>query len=178
MMRSWPFVLSILMVAAPASATSEFPKTIVTHLAITCDGGASPIFDKQGCTICHLTNNGGLGTVQHPFGIEMRKLGVTQFNDNALDTALDQAQTEGLDSNCDGIADTTQLSSCDWPSLVVNHCDGGTANDGGLINPTENVLYGCSTSPVIDSPALPVFMACVLSGTLALAIVRKRRKRA
>jgi len=58
-MRPLVFVCSLVLLSVPATAhaTADFPAAIVSDLNITCP---NPIFDGNGCTICHTTDNGGL----------------------------------------------------------------------------------------------------------------------
>lgn len=175
--------VTMLLVAAPAHATAEFPGLIISTLKITCDGGASPLWDQNGCTICHLSNNGGLGTVQHPFGVQMKSLGVSAFNDSVLETSLGQLQDGN--TGCNGIE---MLETCQWEALAgaqsllsLPTCgDGGIEIDAGT---PEAVIYGCSAAPSnatrsSESNAVPVSIATVMSGMLVVALVRRRRKRA
>jgi hypothetical protein len=176
-------VVTTLLVAAPAHATAEFPGLIISTLKISCDGGASPLWDQNGCTICHLSNNGGLGTVQHPFGVQMKSLGLSAFNDSALVTTLGQLQDGN--TGCNGIE---MLETCQWEALAgaqslssVPTCgDGGVEIDAGT---PEAVIYGCAAAPTTtthsnESNVVPISVAGVMSGMLALALVRRRRKRA
>ena len=159
-----------LLVPGRAHATAEFPQAIVTDLGVQC---ANPIWDGSGCTICHTNNNGGLGTATKPFGAYMKSNGLTAFNDTQLKTLLTTLQNESphtTDTNCDGKPDIDQLTTCDWQSLAVDACTGPTG-DGGTA-PTETVIYGCSTSPTHESPALPASVALGLAGFLGLTLFR------
>ena len=162
-----------LLVPARARATAEFPQGIVTDLAITCP---NPIWDGSGCTICHTTNNGGLGTATKPLGVYMKSNGLTAFNDAQLKTILTNLQNENphtTDKNCDGKPDIDQLTTCDWQSLSVDAC--GTSTDGGTAG-AATVIYGCSASP--GEPALPASIAIGVVGLLGLTLVRaSSRKR-
>jgi hypothetical protein len=164
-----------LLVTVRAHATAEFPGKIVSDLNITC---ANPIFDGNGCTICHTSNNGGLGTVTHPFGAYMKANGLSIFNDTQLQTLLTKLQNENphtTDTNCDGKPDIDQLTTCDWQSLAtVNEC--GVSTDGGVGPQTQTIIYGCSASP--NEPALPASLAIGIAGFLAASVIRaKTRKR-
>lgn len=182
-MRRFAFIASsiaCLFVSARANATAEFPGIIVTHFAITCTDGGTKTPD---CIICHSSDNGGLGTVTRPFGQWMKSHGLTPFADGELNALLDQAATNNVDSNCDGLVDTDQLKSCDWAALETLQTTCGTsAPDAGV---PITVLYGCSTSPTVaqangESPAIPAYAALGITGMLVglLAFKRTRRKRA
>jgi hypothetical protein len=163
--------LAGFFVTSRAHATAEFPSVIQSHFNITCtDGGIA----TPDCIICHQNDNGGLGTATRPFGAWMKSNGLTPFNDSELDTLLDKAAAPQpgtglpLDANCDGIADTDQLKSCDWPALETS----GTAcsDDAGTSLPIT-VYYGCQASP-----ALPASAAISISFGLVAVIVFARRK--
>lgn len=171
--------LAVLLVPAFARATPDFPPLIVQDLAIKCDGGASPIWDGLGCTICHLDNNGGLGTVQHPFGLAMKSMyGVSANNESALTSALNAEKTAQNDFNCDGIPDIEELESCQWPMLAMkgSMCggDGGMGGDGGP--PIENIIYGCSASASSSASSVPASIAALLACALLVTHLRAKRR--
>jgi len=176
---AFAFASVSLLVTSRARATAEFPGQIVTDQKITC---TNPIWDGNGCTICHTDDNGGLGTATKPFGRYMKSQGLTPFNDQklaALLTALQNESPHATDTNCDGTPDIDELTSCQWPQLAVDQCgaDGGTGGDGGV---PLTVFYGCSTSPAVGDgePILPGGAAIAIAGLLAAVTIRaKRRKR-
>jgi hypothetical protein len=169
---------AVLFGASPARATPDFPGLIISHLNITC---SNPLWDGQGCTICHLTNGGGLGTVQHPFGAHLKAMGLSAYDESALTMLLDQEKTKLDDFNCDGTADITQLEMCQWEQLAtVDTC--GQSNDGGMpsgdsgnndVLPAEGVVYGCSASNARAS-TLPASVAGSVAGFLVVAVARRR----
>lgn len=165
--------------AVPARATPEFPGAIVGDLNITCDGGANPIWDGQGCTICHTSNGGGLGTVQHPFGAALKSEGLSAFADSELNTLLQNEKTAKHDFNCDGIPDIDELESCQWQQLVTSGTacgggDGGTADAGA---PIDNVIYGCDASPrSTHASTIPPLLAALGLVSVLLVKARKRRR--
>ncbi|HEY1954874.1 MAG TPA: hypothetical protein VGH28_04665 [Polyangiaceae bacterium] len=169
-----------LFVASRARATAEFPGQIVSDQNITC---ANPLFDGNGCTICHQDDNGGLGTATRPFGRYMKSQGLTPFNDQklgALLTALQNESPHTTDTNCDGTPDIDELTSCQWQNLTQDMCGADAGGvDGGSVPLT--VFYGCSTSPTVgdrDTPILPGGAAVAIAGMLGAALIRaKRRKR-
>jgi len=170
-----------LLVAPAARATPDFPPLIVSHLNITC---SDPIWDGQGCTICHVTNNGGLGTVQHPFGANLKAMGLVAFDETELTTLLDDEKTAMHDFNCDGTPDITELENCEWEKLAtVDDCgqtsgDGGTTSgDGGGTSTPPAVVYGCSASST-QGGTLPASVAASLAGFLVVAVVRRRALKA
>ncbi len=156
-----------------AHATAEYPSVIVSHLAITCTDGGTATPD---CVICHQNDNGGLGTATRPLGAWMKANGLGAFQDSKLNTLLDQAKADNLDSNCDGVPDIQQLESCDWPALETM----GTVSCGDA-GATLTVLYGCSAAPTApqttSSDPLPASAAIGTTLVLACAIALKRRAR-
>jgi hypothetical protein len=156
-----PFAL--LLVPASAHATASFPAAIVTDLNVTC---AKPIWDGNGCTICHTTNAGQCGTVNKPFGVWLRQRGLTcPAPDPALlDQLLDEADTLKVDTNCDGVADVDQLRTCQWEELATtqNTCDAGPST-----LPAVDVTYGCAQSGHmgkndVGAGTCAVVLACLL----------------
>lgn len=181
-MRRFAFALAFVaggLAAGPARATPEFPGAIVGDLNIKCDGGASPIWDGMGCTICHTSNGGGLGTVQHPFGAALKMEGLSAFADGELSTLLDNEKTAMHDFNCDGIPDIEELESCQWEQLamtstVCNGGDGGAADAGP---PIDNVIYGCDASPRSSrASTIPAALAALLASVLLVTRLRAKRR--
>jgi hypothetical protein len=165
-----------LTVSANARATAEFPVKMINDLGIKCP---NPIWDGNGCTICHTTNTGGIGTATMPFGAYLKKNGLTAFNDVALNTLLTDLEAETphtTDTNCDGKPDIDQLTSCDWQGLATKTvgCDAGAIQ----------IIYGCSTSTVAptssaarDEPAVPAPFALGVCGALVVVVVRASSRR-
>jgi len=156
-----------IFASARARATAEFPQQIVTDLGITC---SNPIFDGNGCTICHTSNNGGLGTATKPFGIWTKQNGLTPFNDQKLKALLQQLQNEQphtTGTDCDSTAYVDLLTSCQWPELAAENCQ-TSGGDGGV---SVAVFYGCDAAP---EPALPASGALAVAGLLGAALVRAR----
>jgi len=147
----------------------------VSDLQITC---SNPIFDGNGCTICHTSNNGGLGTATKPFGAWMKQNGLTPFNDTELATLLQQLENESphtTDTNCDGTPDIDQLTHCQWSDLASND-DCSSGGDAGV---PVSVFYGCTAAPAAtkESPALPASGAMGVAAVLGAALVRARRRK-
>ena len=163
-------LFAVSLASARANATAEFPGPIVSHLGITCaDGGIA----TPDCVLCHQNDNGGLGTATHPFGAWMKSQGLNAFADSKLDSLLDQAKADNIDSNCDGIPDIDQLESCDWPALETKGTVGCSSDAGAPIT----IIYGCAASPRTSSDPLPASAALGVAFVLAAALVIKRRRR-
>ena len=179
-MRSLAFVSFMLVgVLAPATAhaTASFPAAIVTDLNITC---AKPIWDGQGCTICHTTDNGGLGTATHPFGAYLKSHGLGAFQETTLKTLLTQLDAESphtTGADCYGTPYVDLLKTCQWQTMATATCSG--ASDGGTTpGVAPSVYYGCATTPTHESdPAMPASIAIAFAGLLGFSVVRASSRR-
>lgn len=175
---SLPFAL--LLAPATAHATASFPAAIVTDLNITC---AKPIWDGNGCTICHTTDNGGLGTATHPFGAYMKSHGLTAFNETELKTLLAQLDAESphaTGADCYGTPYIDLLKTCQWQTMATASCsstgDGGTPPQGVA----PSVYYGCSASPTPtheSDPAMPASIAIAFASLLGFSVIRASSRR-
>ncbi len=174
-----PVVLStfavVLLATGAAEANPGFPTEIVTHLKLTC---AAP-----DCTLCHSGDIGQCGSAIRPFGKWLMSQGLTCADGNVytvanIDSLLDQAESAQVDSNCDGTPDIEQMTMCDWQALEQNNCgaDGGPtgAPPGNGAQPTEDVIYGCSTAP---APLWPGVAGFGVAGVLMTMVSRRRRRR-
>ena len=170
---SLPFTL--LLVPATAHATADFPAAIVSDLNITC---ANPIWDKNGCTICHTTDNGGLGTATHPFGAYMKSHGLAAFNETQLKTLLAQLEAESphtTGADCYGTSYVDLLTTCQWQTMATATCGAG---DGGAQGVAPSVYYGCAASPSTpNDPAMPASIAFAMAGLLGFSVIRASSRR-
>jgi hypothetical protein len=171
-----PVFAFALLLPTRARATAEFPQQMVSDLGISC---SNPIWDGSGCTVCHDSNNGGLGTATKPFGVWTKQNGLTPFNDAKLAALLQQLQNESphtTDTNCDGTPDIDQLENCQWLDLASqNQCS--TGGDAGI---PIGVYYGCQAAPAVGDgggPALPASATLAFAGVLAGALVKARRRK-
>ncbi|HEX4516049.1 MAG TPA: hypothetical protein VGH87_18935 [Polyangiaceae bacterium] len=186
-MRSFLFAvvpLALLLAPATAHATADFPAAIVTDLNITC---ANPIFDGNGCTICHTTNNGGLGTATHPFGVYMKSHGLAAFNETELKTLLQQLDAESPHStgaDCFGTPYIDLLENCQWQTMASATCTSG-GDAGPIEGVAPSVYYGCSAAPSAprlrrdgpNDPAMPASFAIAFAGLLGFSIFRASSRR-
>jgi hypothetical protein len=165
---------AVLLTTGRASANPGFPNEIHAYLNLTCSA--------PDCTLCHSGDPGQCGSVIHPFGEWLMSQGLTCADGKAdvisnIDPLLDEARSTLVDSNCDGTPDIDQITMCDWQALQQNNCgaDGGPTSLGNNdVRPTENVIYGCSTTP---APLWPGVAGFGVASALMTMVVRKRRKR-
>lgn len=83
-------VVAACAAPAVARATPNFPGAIQSHL-----GGSAP----PPCRVCHVDGITGLGTVNTPFGKNMRARGLVAEDETTLVAALDAMTKEGVDSS-------------------------------------------------------------------------------
>jgi hypothetical protein len=110
------------LIATPARAVAEFPGEIRSHLGLDY---------MPPCSICHATASGG-GPMAKPFGIAMQQRGLMAGDLGSLDRALDQMQTDKVDSNGNGVTDIQDLR---------NGVDPNDPGNLSLTGPTPQ--YGC-----------------------------------
>jgi len=171
--RAFVFVLTLfafaLAFAKPARATTNFPQAIQNDLSLPT---------APACALCHTTGDqGGKGTVNTPFGSSMRALGLVEFDETSLRSALAKMQAQQVDSDGDCVDDIDELKKGTDPNVP----DSGQTCDAGVHLPTSSATiprYGCGAhvAPTSDGPS-PI--ALLALGTAALgAAMRLRRKRA
>src|SRR5689334_22048844 len=153
-----PFFLAMALFASAKSARASepFPDAIKTQLKLA----EAPL-----CTVCHLTLIGGLMTVTKPFGRNlMQKYGLRMGDLAGLQNAISQAQTNGDDSDGDGVGDIAELIRGTDPNVP----EGGTAVD--------EPRYGCYCSVSLPAPASSA-AAAGLAAAVVLAGMRRRAVR-
>lgn len=164
MRSSFVLAFAFVLLVAPsiARAAPALPQEIVTHLSVQC---TKPIWDNQGCTICHMTNGGECGTVNKPFGVWLHQRGLScPAPDPALlDQLLDEADATKVDTNCDGVADVDQLRTCQWEELATAR---GACDAGPTTLPVTELGYGCAQSGHTknngEAGTCAVVLACLL----------------
>ncbi len=157
--------LFVFTLAGAARATPNFPPAIQQQLSLAAE---------PHCAICHSDGDkGGLGTVNTPFGRNMRQRGLVHFDTNALKNALDQMKVGHVNSAGDCLDDVDELKAGRDPNVPDPTCpDGG----GGMITPTESdgPLYGCGVARrqerTREMPVVVFFAATIL-------LLRRRRFR-
>lgn len=127
--------LLVVLLAAPAWATDEFPPAIAARYSL----GAEPL-----CQLCHTNGITIRGTVTTPFGSAMLARGLTPNDVASLNTALDALTTEQVDSDGDGVIDVEELAAGTDPNTVPGGTGGGTGG-GTNVGPLR---YGCGAAVV------------------------------
>jgi hypothetical protein len=149
-----------LMMAKPAEASIPYAQIISDTLAMPC---------VPRCTICHLHDQGGKGTVVKPFGKKAMALGLIGMQEGGTEallvTTLDAMRM--TDSDADGTFDVDELTAGLDPSVA----------GGDLCNGPK---YGCGAS-VATVPAKrgsdPAAALAALVTALAGVLMMRRRHR-
>jgi hypothetical protein len=160
-MRRSPLVLvlascaiAVLATTGAAHATPGFPAVVAQTLGMS---------NTPPCALCHDGGRTGLGTVQTPFGKNVREYGATANDETALREALLAMDADKVSSLKDGVADTAKLRKGIDPN-------GGDSSAYSAAPPG----YGCGGAHVARTtegdPSWPWL-------AVALVIVRVRRRR-
>jgi len=146
-------VLVALSLSPAAMASQQYPDAIKDQLKLV---------EAPPCTICHLTNIGGLMTVTKPFGLNlMNKYGLRSQDVPGLQKAITDAQRNGDDVDGDGAHDIDELINGTDPNVP----EGGVA--------AEQPKFGCYCTAV---RARSGFSAAGAVWLAALALSSFRRK--
>ncbi len=146
-----------------AQAKREFPSEIQSGMA-GIPAGEDALTYEVPCSVCHIKDNTGSSTPITPFARALRARGLTGDN-GSVRTALLQLNTDGVDSDGDGVTDIAELRAGTDPNSSAN---------ASLIDDQEPG-YGCGGSP----PTGKGNGGPVMGGVLALAwlVVQRRRGR-
>jgi hypothetical protein len=117
-----------------AWASPTFPAELENKLGLS---------GQPKCTICHATDQGGIGTAVKPFGVSMRELGTVRGNPASLLHAIDAAEAQKLDSDSDGVPDIDELRAGtdpnDGSTLPIPRTGCGIARSGELATETAAI---------------------------------------
>ena len=146
-------VLVALSLSPAAMASQPYPDDIKAQLMLP---------DAPLCTLCHLHNIGGTGTVDKPFGLNlMNKYGLRALDIPGLRRAIMLAQQNGDDVDGDKVPDIDELLQGTNPNVP----EGGVAAEGPK--------FGCYCTAV---HARSGFSAAGAVWLAALALTGFRRK--
>ena len=113
------------------------------------------------CSVCHIKGNVGSATPITPFALSLRARGLTG-NNQSLSSALSKLESDGVDSDGDGVSDVEELKAGTDPNSSAN---------ASIVN-DQDPGYGCGgTAPRGRS-------APGMAGVLALGWLALRRRRA
>jgi hypothetical protein len=164
-----PILLGLTM-SISAGATPNFPGALQQDLSAP---------SAPDCSLCHTDGDqGGLGTVNTPFGKNMRARGLVAFDTSSLKTALDQMTTDNVDSAGDCLDDIDELKAGRDPDAPdpAGTCGDGGAGSGGQPSETPSgatPAYGCGGKIAPTRSNGEVGWA-VAFGLIGLVVRRKR----
>jgi MYXO-CTERM domain-containing protein len=150
-----------------ARATPNFPAALAADIQLS-----SP----PDCSLCHTDGDqGGDGTVNTPFGKNMRARGLVAYDTASLSAALTMMSDEKVDSAGACLPDIEELQAGGDPNTPASGgCDGGAAPPAATQTAVLLPTYGCTTSPG-GSPA-PRPATILLAATLGLVFAARRRR--
>ncbi len=110
----WPLAFALAVLTCCFSSTGfakrQFPGLIQRDLSLSYE---------VPCSVCHLKGNTGSSTAGTPFALSLRDRGLSG-DSNSLSSALSRLQTDGVDSDGDGIPDVTELRAGTDPNSSAN----------------------------------------------------------
>lgn len=153
-----PVVLALVGLSLSTRAMASAPFSEAIQMQLKLPSAQVPL-----CTLCHVTIFGGAGTVGTPFGLTAyKKYGLRQLDLAALQNVISQMQTNGDDSDGDGVGDIAELLQSTDPNVKPGE------------PPPDPPRYGCYCTTVSARSGFSATSAAWLSG-LALTTWRRRR---
>jgi hypothetical protein len=176
--------MALLALAIPdvVAASPPFPEAIRADLSLVYSLGTAACLTSPTaachCTICHMTNMGGVGTVVTSFGKSMKAAGLTLENKDSLKAALTTLDVNKTDSDCDGTPDVEQIKQGRDPGTGA-YIDGSgkpTPPEMGCASASPTVAYGCGAQVARVPASWPGAAAFAAALGLALACRRPTRR--
>lgn len=124
-----------------ALASGNYPGVVADELTV----------DAPSCALCH-DGATSFGTVTTPFGVSMLEAGLTASDEDTLIAALASLESEGTDSDGDGVGDIDEL------------LDGTDPNGAG--DSVEAPSYGCVGSTRPGNPLMGAALLALLAGVV------------
>jgi hypothetical protein len=155
---AFPVLLALVALSLSSRAMASLPFSEAIQMQLKLPVDQTPV-----CTLCHLTLLGGAGTVGTPFGLTAyKKYGLRQLDVAALQNVIAQMQTNGDDSDGDGVGDIAELLQNTDPNVKPGE------------PPPDPPRYGCYCTTVDARSGFSATGAAWLSG-LTLTTWRRRR---
>ncbi len=129
------------ILSGAALASGNYPGTVAEELTV----------NAPSCALCHVGVT-TLGTVTTPFGMSMLDAGLVASDPDSLVVALATLESEGTDSDGDGVGDIDEL------------IDGTDPNGTG--DRVEGPDYGCVGSTRPGKPKAGAALLALLAGVL------------
>lgn len=129
------------ILSGAALASGNYPGEVALELTV----------DAPSCAVCH-DGATTFGTVTTPFGVAMVDAGLVASNPDSLVSALVTLESEGTDSDGDGVGDIDELLDGTDPN--------GTEISG------EGPSYGCAGSTRPGKPLAGAALLAMLAGVL------------
>jgi hypothetical protein len=157
--------LLCLSFAPHAAASKNFPEALRKKLGL-----AEIPYAPQGCQLCHQNDDGGTRTATKPFGRTVLRAGAVGGSVPSLLAALNNVESDGTDSDHDGVGDIDELKAGTDPNVAMSKT-GEPLPPGPAEKEIPLPETGCSLSPGrLSSPA----GLLLLLGAALWLLIRRR----
>jgi len=151
----------VVAASSGALASATYPEELRAQLGLANVVGPGP-----GCQLCHRDDLGGLKTATKPFARSLMQAGATGANVPSLRSALAVLQSNGTDSDGDGVGDIDELRAGEDPNVPAE-------GSGVVLEDIPPPETGCTLGKG-DRPG-PINLGLLALGALALLVCRSRR---